>query len=224
MAERFTGFSREAMDFWKNLEKNNNREWFHAHKDLYDRACREPLQALLTELAPQYGPSRISRINRDMRFARDGAPYKTYIAAGVGGSYISLSQQGLWVGGGMYKPDPAALGRFRAAIDDRDAGAALARLVSALGRKGYKVDTHARLTGAPKGYPLDHPRIDLLRMKDIFAGKLFAPASWPSTAKALEQITGAIEGVRPLEQWLRDHVSPRQDRSRSSKPVRARKK
>jgi len=212
MAERFTGFSREAIDFLKNLEKNNNREWFQAHKDIYERACREPMKALVSELGPRYGPSKISRINRDMRFARDRSPYKTHIAAGIGGSYISLSREGLYVGAGMYKPDRAALGRFRAAIDDDASGSALAKLVTSLRRRGYHIDAHETLRSAPKGYSLDHPRIDLLRMKDIFAGKVFAPAPWLSTKKALDRITRVIEDIQPLVKWLHRHVGSRQGR------------
>jgi uncharacterized protein (TIGR02453 family) len=210
MAERFTGFSHEAIGFFENLEKNNNREWFQAHKDLYERACREPMKALMSELGPQYGSSKISRINRDMRFARDRSPYKTHIAAGIGGSYISLSKEGLYVGTGMYKPEPAALGRFRAAIDDEASGSALAKLVTSLRRKGYQVDTHETLMSAPKGYSLDHPRIDLLRMKDIFAGKVFAPAPWLATRKAFDRITRVIDDLQPLNKWLHRHVGSRQ--------------
>jgi uncharacterized protein (TIGR02453 family) len=209
MAEEFTGFSREAMDFFKKLEKNNNREWFQTHKDVYERACREPMKALADALAFQYGPSKISRINRDMRFARD-RPYKAYIAAGVGGNYISLFKEGLYVGTGMYKPEPAVLTRFRAAIADDKSGAALVKLVTSLRRKGYDVDTHERLASAPKGYSLDHPRIDFLRMKDIHAGKLFAPAGWLATEKALDRITKVIDDIQPLRDWLRRHVGTSQ--------------
>ena len=212
MTEEFTGFSRDAMDFFKKLEKNNNREWFQAHKDAYERACREPMKALVDTLEFRYGPSKISRINRDMRFARDGAPYKTYIAAGVGGNYISLSKEGLYVGTGMYKPEPAVLARFRAAIDDEKSGVALAKLVASLRRKGYDVDTHERVVSAPKGYSPDHPRIDLLRMKDIHAGKLFGPAAWLSTEKALDRITAVMDDVQPLREWLRRHMGSRSSR------------
>jgi uncharacterized protein (TIGR02453 family) len=211
MAEEFTGFSREAMDFFKKLEQNNNREWFQAHKDVYERACRGPMKALADALDFRYGPSKISRINRDMRFARD-RPYKNYIAAGVGGNYISLYKEGLYVGTGMYKPEPAVLARFRAAIADDKSGSALAKLVTSLRRKGYVVDTHERVASAPKGYSSDHPRIDLLRMKDIHAGKLFAPAAWLASEKALDRITAVIDDLQPFREWLRRHVGSRSSR------------
>jgi len=208
MSDDFTGFPREAFTFWTTLEKNNNREWFQAHKDVYERACRHPLQALVDELKPLYGGGKISRINRDMRFARGQSPYKNYIAAGVGSSYISLSKQGLWVGTGMYKPESATLARFRAAVADDDSGPALGQLVRALRRKGYDVSTHDTVSSAPKGYDANHPRIELLRMKDIYAGRLLPPKTLESP-KALERVTRAMRDTEPLTAWLRMHVAPR---------------
>ena len=108
MADEFSGFPREAFSFWKGLERNNNRDWFQAHKAQYEQSVRRPMQLLIDELAPLYGPGKLSRINRDMRFQKE-KPYKDYLATGLGGCYISLSKEGLWVGTGMYKPDPAAL-------------------------------------------------------------------------------------------------------------------
>src|SRR5215510_12995057 len=168
MAEGFTGFPREATAFFRDLAGNNNREWFQAHKDLYEQACREPLKALVSELDP-IGSVHISRINRDMRFSRDKAPYKTHIAAGVLGTYINLSAEGLYVGTGIYRPEPAVLQKFRSAIAADKSGRELEKIVSAIRRKGYTVATHETLNSAPRGFASDHPRLDLLRMKDIHA-------------------------------------------------------
>src|SRR6187551_1455120 len=71
MADEFTGFTSEAFSFWKGLERNNNRDWFQAHKDQYEQAVRRPMQLLIEELAPLYGPGRLSRINKDMRFQKE---------------------------------------------------------------------------------------------------------------------------------------------------------
>jgi uncharacterized protein (TIGR02453 family) len=206
--DEFTGFPREAFTFWTKLAKNNNRDWFQANKDVYERACRQPLQALVNDLKPLYGAAKISRINRDMRFARDKSPYKNYIAAGVGSSYISLSKEGVWVGTGMYKPEPAALARFRAAVADDKSGAALAELVRGLRRKGYDVSTHDTLSTTPKGYDADHPRIELLRMKDIYAGKMLPP-SMLASPKALDRVTRVMRETEPLAAWIRQHVGAR---------------
>lgn len=204
MAGTFTGFPREAITFFKGLERNNNRDWFQAHKATYEQACREPMQTLIGEL--KLGPGKISRINRDIRFTPDRSPYKTHIAAGIGGYYINLSAEGLYVGTGIYKPEPPMLAKLRAAIDRDASGRELQTIVTSLKRKGYDVGTHASLTSAPKGYAADHPRIDLLRMKDIFAGRAFKPAAWLSTPKALDRIQRAMRDIQPLKVWLTRHV------------------
>src|SRR5262249_25507757 len=151
MAEAFTGFPPEAFDFFKNLQMNNNREWFLAHKDVYERACREPMKALTSTLEPRLGASKISRINRDMRLSRDWAPSNTHIAAGIGGYYISLSVEGVYVAAGLYRPEPDTLQRLRAAIDHKGSGRELTSILTALRRKGYQVDSHETVASAPKG-------------------------------------------------------------------------
>jgi uncharacterized protein (TIGR02453 family) len=227
MAAPFVGFPREGIDFFKQLQRNNNREWFLAHKDVYERCCRAPMQALVAELEPRFGTTKISRINRDMRFSRDGAPYKTYIAAGVGGHYISLSANGLFVGAGLYKPDAAVLQRFRAAIADDATGRELERIVKSLRRNGYDVAAHQTLASAPRGYTVDHPRIELLQMKDIYAGRMFEPAPWLSTAGARQRIDRVMTDTGALVAWLRQHVGAPSDgarsraRSRSATPARS---
>ena len=206
---QFNGFPQEAFNFFEQLALHNNRDWFHAHQEVYERACREPMKLLVAELGANPASTKISRINHDLRFSRDKLPYRTYIAAGMSGNYISVSPAGLYVGAGIYKPEPAALERFRRAIDNDESGRPLQRIVTSLRRKRYQVDTHERLMSAPRGYTTDHPRIELLLMKGIFAGKTFAPASWLSTRKALQRIRQAVNDVHPLADWLRIHVGAR---------------
>jgi hypothetical protein len=79
--------------------------------------------------------------------------------------------------------------------------------VASLQRKRYEVDSHEVLSSAPRGYPPDHPRIELLQMKDIFAGRLFAPAPWLSTARALERIERVMADTGALVTWLQQHVT-----------------
>jgi uncharacterized protein (TIGR02453 family) len=206
-AGRFAGIPREAFTFFKGLASHNNREWFQANKDVYERAVRRPMQSLLAELAPTYGGAgKLTRINRDMRFARGQAPYKTFIASIVGRHYISISKDGLYIGTGIYMPDAATLQRLRAAIDDEKSGRELARMVATLRRKRYQVSSHETTAKAPRGYTDDHPRIDLLRMKDIHAGKQIAPSTL-STRKALNHVVAVMKDVDPLSEWLRRHVS-----------------
>jgi uncharacterized protein (TIGR02453 family) len=205
-AGRFTGFPREAFTFFEGLASHNNREWFQANKEVYERACRAPMQSLLAELAPTYGSGKLTRINRDMRFARGQSPYKNFIASGVGSRYwVSLSKDGLYVGTGIYRPDSATLRRLREAIDEDASGRTIASIVGRLRRKRYSVGTHESTANAPRGYTDQHPRIELLRMKDVHAGKQLPP-SVLATRKALDRVVAVMNDIKPLSDWLERHI------------------
>jgi uncharacterized protein (TIGR02453 family) len=204
-AGRFGGIPREAFTFFTGLASHNNREWFHAHKDVYEDAVRRPMQSLLAELAPTYGSGKLTRINRDMRFARGQAPYKTFIASVVGRYYLSLSKDGLYIGTGIYMPDAATLQRLRAAIHEETSGRKVASILATLRRKRYHVGTHETTAKAPRGYTDNHPRIDLLRMKDIHAGRQLSPSAL-ATRKALDRVVEVMNNVKPLSDWLQRHV------------------
>ncbi len=201
-AGRFSGFPREAFTFFEGLASHNNREWFQANKTVYERACRGPMQSLLAELAPTYGSGKLTRINRDMRFARGQSPYKTFIASGVGRKYyVSLSKDGLYVGTGIYMPDGPTLRRMRDAIADDASGRKIAAIVAGLRRKRYQVGSHETTAKAPRGYAGDHPRIELLCMKDLHAGKQLSPSTL-STRHALDRVVDLMNEVKPLSDWL----------------------
>ena len=205
MADTFSGFSPEAFTFFRQLARNNNRDWFQAHRETYDLACREPMKRLIAALGADPARTKITRINRDMRFARGRDPYRTHIAAGVGGRYLSLSADGLYIGAGLYRPEGPTLERLRNAIDADASGRALRKIVTSLQRKGYRVDTHERLAKPPRGYRADHPRADFLRMKDIHAGKTLTPNDLRNAA-AVGRIRRAMADAKPLVDWLRAHV------------------
>jgi uncharacterized protein (DUF2461 family) len=112
----------------------------------------------------------------------------------------------LYVGTGFYRPDSATLERFRAAIERDASGRELAALVALLRRKGYQVDTHERLASAPRGYAKDHPRVDLLKMKDIHAGLLVGPGPALSSRKLLDRVTRTMTDLKPFTEWLKRHV------------------
>jgi uncharacterized protein (TIGR02453 family) len=209
MDVRFRGFPRAAFGFFEQLARNNNREWFQGHKGDYERLCRGPMQALVAALGGTPKNSKLSRINRDIRFSRDKSPYRTYIAGRVQGSYISLSAAGVFVGAGLYRPEPPALARYRDAVDDDKSGRALQKIVMTLRKQRYSVGTHEELVTVPRGYDPDHPRIELLRMKRLYGGKTWAPAAWLSTPRALARIEQVVKDVRPLVKWVGEHVGVR---------------
>jgi uncharacterized protein (TIGR02453 family) len=202
---RFVGFPREAFAFFAKLAKNNNREWFQPRKEEYERVCQAPLQALTVALDPPLGSSKLTRIYRDIRFSKDKSPYRTHVSTMVRGNYLSLSTKGLYVGTGMYMPEPAALRKMREAIDDDRSGAALATLVASLRKKGYTVESHESVASAPRGYSTDHPRLELLRMKDIHAGRRLSPSEL-SSARAVASVERVCREIAPLREWLLKHV------------------
>jgi uncharacterized protein (TIGR02453 family) len=199
----FTGWPVEAVEFYAGLEADNSRTYGHEHKAVYDRCVKAPMEALLAELGDG---GRIFRPNRDVRFSKDKSPYKLNCAAHLpSGGYVSLSADGLFVGSGLYMPDASALRRFRAAVDDDRSGVELVSIVDALRRGGYEVGAHEVLKSAPRGFPADHPRIDLLRHKGVVMSKSWPVGAWLGTRKAKDRVVTALEAARPLRDWLAEH-------------------
>ena len=205
----FRGWSDEAIEFYDRLEVDNSKAYWTEHKDVYERAVKAPMEALLAELAPTYGPGRIFRPYRDVRFSNDKTPYKTNIAAMVGDAgYVSLSAAGLSAGSGMYQMAPDQLDRYRRAVAADPSGTALEAVVEEIRGRGHECAPHGALKTAPKGYPRDHPRIELLRAKGLTTWHQWPPARWLATAKARDRVVDVIEAARPLNAWLAEHVGP----------------
>src|SRR5512132_1402026 len=115
---------------------------------------------LLGELSGEFGPGRISRPYRDVRFRADKSPYKTEIYATLNrGGYVRFSADGLTAALGYFMMTAAQLERYRHAVDDQTAGARLSAVVERLRAGGLEVGGGQTLKRAPRGYPADHPRI-----------------------------------------------------------------
>jgi uncharacterized protein (TIGR02453 family) len=206
---RFRGWPPEALEFYEGLEADNSKVYWTAHKDVYDEHVYAPMAALLAELEPEFGPGKIFRPNRDIRFSADKSPYKTAIAANLErGGYIQLSARGLAAGNGMYMMAPDQLDRYRRAVADDDIGEGLRRLVAQVESQGIEVSGHDALKTVPKGYPKDHPRVDLLRNKGLIAWKQWPVAAWLGTAAAKKRIVEFLRASQPLRDWLDTHVGP----------------
>ena len=202
----FRGWKDEALAFFEGLEADNSKAYWQANKSVYETEVRAPMEELLAELEPSHGPGRIFRPYRDVRFSADKSPYKTNIAATLGEGYVSLSADGLGAGCGMYQMATDQLERFRSAIDDGKTGAELEGIVSTVRKKGIEVTAHDTLKSAPKGYPKDHPRIELLRLKGLITWRQWPPAAWLGTKKAKDRVVGFLEDSKPLMAWLNKRV------------------
>ena len=206
----FRGWPVEAVEFYEGLQADNSKPYWQDHRDVYERCVRAPMEQLLAELADEFGPGKLFRPYRDVRFSADKAPYKTNCAAtlgqGIGQAYISLSADGLSAGGGLYMPDPARLQAYRTAVDREKSGSQLAEIVEGLHAAGYQTMAHEVLKTTPKGFPKDHPRIELLRHKGIAMMKDWPVGAWLGTAKAKERVLNTLRAGVPLNDWLARYV------------------
>lgn len=204
----FEGWPERALTFYEGLEADNSKAYWSDHKEIYERDVKAPMLALLDALSPEFGDGRLFRPYRDIRFSADKSPYKTSVAAMIGAGYVSLSADGLLAGMGTYHMTPDQLARYREAVAAERPGTRLEAVVAEL--RGSKHDVHALevLKTAPKGYPADHPRIELLRLKGLVTSKSWPPAAWLHTAAAQTRIVAVFRAAAPMVEWLDDHVGP----------------
>jgi uncharacterized protein (TIGR02453 family) len=197
----FSGFRREAVEFLADLAEHNDRAWFQPRKGDYERLLKEPLEGLCLALDEEFAKRRIPltadprrspfRIYRDVRFSKDKSPYKTNVGASFayaeraadgeltplgdrrGGGYFHLQPGEIFVGGGMWHPEPGPLAGWRTTVandPDRvhkaiDDPAFVARFGSVDGERAKRM---------PAGFPADHPQAALLTLKDVTFGRRLA--------------------------------------------------
>lgn len=208
----FDGIPASAFSFYAELEENNNREWWLDNKKRYDAGVKEPLTALTEELKAEFGPAKIFRPNRDVRFSQDKSPYKTAQGAfaatqeGVG-FYVQISADGLLIGGGYHSHTPAQLARYRAAVDAPASGEELQRIVGAVEAAGFAIEGE-KLKTVPRGIDKEHPRAELLKHKSLQAGLDVGQPDWLSTPAARDEIAARWEVLRPLVEWVSEHAAP----------------
>jgi uncharacterized protein (TIGR02453 family) len=203
----FRGWPVEAIEFYEGLEADNSKTYWQAHKATYEQAVVAPMTDLLAEMAAEFGEGRIFRPYRDVRFSADKSPYKTAIAAELAkGGYVQLSTAGLAAGAGAWMMGPDQLERYRRAVVDERSGAEVARLVDAARRGGLDVTSHETLKTAPRGYPKDHERAELLRYKGLVTWKQWPVGAWLGTARAKTRLVDFFRASAPLKDWLAANV------------------
>lgn len=206
---KFRGWPAEAIEFFEGLEADNSKAYWQSSKAVYESKVVAPMQALLAELEPEFGVGKIFRPYRDVRFSKDKTPYKTAIGATlVRGGYVQMSAAGLGAGCGMYVMASDQLDRFRTAIDDDVTGGQLSVLVASLQASGIKITAHDVLKTAPRGYPNDHPRIELLRNKGLIAWREWPAGAWLGRATAKARVVDFFSASGPVMTWLDTNVGP----------------
>ncbi|TYQ09672.1 UNVERIFIED_ORG: uncharacterized protein (TIGR02453 family) [Gordonia westfalica J30] len=207
----FDGFPEAALDFYDDLEIDNSKFFWEQHKEIYRTAVAEPMTALAEELADEFGTAKLFRPYRDVRFSKDKSPYKTHQGAFVAvapatGYYIQIGAPGVRVGAGFYEAAPARLAEVRKAIDHDRHGAELERIVGKLAKAGWEIGGD-RLKTAPRGYDIDHPRIELLRHKSLFAGRDYGFDEVIHTSALVDRVRKDWRETNTLVDWIARHAA-----------------
>ncbi len=207
----FRGFSDEGLELYAGLEADNSKTYWAAHKAVWETDVRDPMRALVAALADEFGEGKLFRPHRDIRFSKDKTPYKTHQGAFVGdgsvgiGWYVQVDKDGLAAGGGWRSHETRQVTRFREAVDAEPTGPELERLVGRLRADGFEVNGDETKT-RPRGYPADHPRLELLRCRSLMVVRRYGAPDWLATPRALDEVREAWRAVRPLADWVRQHV------------------
>jgi uncharacterized protein (TIGR02453 family) len=207
---KFDGFPDEGLAFYEGLLADNSKAYWTDHKDVYERAVKQPMRALADELAAEWGEPKIFRPYRDMRFSADKSPYKTHQGAffelldGVG-YYVQLDADGLYVAGGFHAHSKEQTARYRAAVDAPGAGGALEEITARLAEAGFELGGD-RVKTRPRGVPADHPRLALMRHESLVAGRRHEPSPSLHTAETLSVVRREWQSLKPLLDWVTENV------------------
>ena len=203
----FHGWTDAVLDFYEGLEVDNSRAYWQSHKKVYDEEVREPMEALLAELCDEFGDAKMFRPHRDVRFSADKTPYKTHAGATLANhGYVQVSADGLAVASGTYVFATDQLARYRRAVALDLTGEALVKIVDDARAAGLTITAASTLKTAPRGYPKDHSRVELLRMKGLVTWKDWPVERWLATAAAKNKVVTVLRASVPLVQWLNFHV------------------
>jgi uncharacterized protein (TIGR02453 family) len=209
MATKFSGWPEACQRFFIGLEIDNSKRYFDANRGVYEEKVRGPMVALIESLESDYGPGKVFRANRDVRFSKDKSPYKTNIAGYAGmeghGGYVSLDARGLTVVSGRYEFTPEELVKYRKKVAADAAGNQLVAIVAKVERAGYQIGGE-ELKRVPAGFPQDHPRERLLRRKLLYIYKNFGLQPWLGTTGARKQIVKVFADAGPLNDWMKRNV------------------
>lgn len=225
----FQGFTPQCLRFFAQLRRNNNREWFAAHKDEYTRHVLEPARALVVDMAPALSRmcpglvidptfnGSIFRIYRDTRFSNDKTPYKTHLGIyfwHTGGKklerpgfYLEVDQDGLGLYCGWYVFQPGVLGAYRKAVADPIRGGQLLRILRKLDKAGIPIggETYKR---TPRGFEVDEARAPLLRHTGLYTEQPCGKPAVLFNRKLIDYCIRQWKQAMPLYRWLGELADP----------------
>lgn len=220
--------SPKIFDFLKLIEKNNNREWFNDHKNIFLEA-QSDFQDFTEELIAEMGKfdenilkldakKSLLRIYRDTRFSKDKTPYKTYFGASLGmgkmntkaGFYLHVESGKSFLASGIYLPEAPILKAIRKEIslfkDD---------FLKAVEDKDFKkvyseLDPEHKLKNVPQGFEKEDPMAEYLKLKS-FIGVYNITNKDLSDKNAIKNISKIFEAAKPLNDFLDTSISNAQN-------------
>jgi uncharacterized protein (TIGR02453 family) len=174
----------EGLKFLRGLEKNNDREWFNERKAVYEAELKEPMLAIvrkITDAMLEFAPHHVRpaekslfRIYRDTRFSNNKLPYKTHVAAwwshqgmektSGAGYYFQISPKGVVIAAGAYMPEKEQLAAIRNWMLENHVAFRKVLNKPAV-KKTFSEFEGEALTRPPKGFPCEHPALDLIKQK-----------------------------------------------------------
>jgi uncharacterized protein (TIGR02453 family) len=215
---------RTTLDFLKAIKENNNRNWFLEHRKSYDeaRANFEQFVQVIIDNIIEFEPimkglevkSCVYRFNRDIRFSNDKSLYKTHFGAFIvrggkkngdklAGYYFHIEPGNSMVAGGAYMPPAPWLSAIREKINDEPD-----KLIEIISAKDFikyfgKIDGE-KLKKAPKGYPSDHPHVDLLKLKSYLVVNEVKD-EFVLSDKFFDHVMNVIKAMKPLNDYLNEY-------------------
>ena len=225
-------FTAETLKFLRGLQRNNDREWFEPRRHIYESALRSPMLALIARVNEQmalFAPEHVKapektvlRIYRDTRFSKNKLPYKQHYAAWWGragmlktsgaGFYFHLASKTLTIAAGLYMPDAGQLLAVRRYLLDHHEELRSLFAARKLKAKMQLSDTQA-LTRAPKGFPKDHPALDLILYRN-WAVDTELPSATALYSKFAKALAAYFETAAPLVQFLNRPITASSEKVR----------
>jgi uncharacterized protein (TIGR02453 family) len=218
-------FTEDTFRFLADLEANNTRDWFEAHRDRYEAQWKAPALAFIEAIRPRLAAldpplkaearlnASLRRINRDVRFSADKSPYSPslHMIFSTGGAFnrdagmhLVLDPRGVGYGAGLYGLAPEALERYRARLAEPGEAEALARAVDAAAAVGARMGA-PDLARPPRGHAAEGRAAEFLRHKSIVV-RTFGTGAPPSVLTgpgALDWAVATTAVFGPLLAWLR---------------------
>lgn len=218
--------STATFNFLKELAANNDREWFHSHKDQHDVSRKNVLDfvgdiikklSLIDTLIPATLDPKdcVMRIYRDIRFSKDKTPYKTNFGAGISpygksfngpGYYLHISPEQCFVAGGCWLPESGELKLIRQEIDYNASD--FRKVIDDQEFQNYFgiLDTDHTLKTVPKGYSSDHPEINTLKLKSFTVTHHMAEKELQQK-NAVAKVVEGFTKLHPFVVFLRNALS-----------------